>query len=321
VEYQHMMQLNHADERGYDVLPLINKVELFEHAMEHTTGQDLYKVLWLQSGTAEVWLERRTTYTRSLGTMSIVGYILGLGDRHPNNLMLQRVTGKIVHIDFGDCFEVAMLRDKFPERIPFRLTRMLRHAMEVSGIEGNFRSTCENVMRVLREHKDSVMAMLEAFVHDPLLQWRILGGQGSKEQKEKEKAEDDKAREEAELKNLDMRRNMIAEFLSEEGGPIDPTSVRKDRAKEERAMKEQTDEEAESTSHKGLAVLRRIADKLKGRDFDQRGRARTAPNPAQIPPDDLAEPLPVNDQVDRLIRQATNVENLCQCYVGWCPFW
>ena len=51
--------------------------------------------------------------------MSIVGYILGLGDRHPSNLMLDRRTGKVLHIDFGDCFEVAMKRDKFPEKVPF----------------------------------------------------------------------------------------------------------------------------------------------------------------------------------------------------------
>ncbi len=38
--------------------------------------------------------------------MSMVGYILGLGDRHPSNIMLDRHTGKITHIDFGDCFEV-----------------------------------------------------------------------------------------------------------------------------------------------------------------------------------------------------------------------
>lgn len=39
--------------------------------------------------------------------------------------MLDRVSGKIVHIDFGDCFEVAMTREIFAEKIPFRLTRML----------------------------------------------------------------------------------------------------------------------------------------------------------------------------------------------------
>ena len=32
-----------------------------------------------------------------------------------------------------------MTREKFPEKVPFRLTRMMIKAMEVSGIEGNFR--------------------------------------------------------------------------------------------------------------------------------------------------------------------------------------
>ena len=48
--------------------------------------------------------------------------------------MLDRLTGRILHIDFGDCFEVAMTREKFPEKIPFRLTRMLTNAMEVSHL-------------------------------------------------------------------------------------------------------------------------------------------------------------------------------------------
>jgi len=48
--------------------------------------------------------------------------------------MLDRLTGRILHIDFGDCFEVAMTREKFPEKIPFRLTRMLTNAMEVHTI-------------------------------------------------------------------------------------------------------------------------------------------------------------------------------------------
>lgn len=67
-----------------------------------------------------------------------------------------------------------MTREKFPEKIPFRLTRMLTNAMEVTGIDGNYRMTCESVMRVLRENKDSLMAVLEAFVYDPLLNWRLI---------------------------------------------------------------------------------------------------------------------------------------------------
>ena len=44
----------------------------------------------------------------------------------------------------------------------------------MSGIEGNFRSTCESTMGVLRDNRHSVMAMLEAFVYDPLINWRLL---------------------------------------------------------------------------------------------------------------------------------------------------
>lgn len=157
---EHRIMLQMAPD--YDNLTLMQKVEVFGYALDNTTGQDLYRVLWLKSKSSEAWLERRTNYTRSLGVMSIVGYILGLGDRHPSNLMLDRISGNIAHIDFGDCFEIAMKREKYPERVPFRLTRMLTYAMEVSNIEGSFRITCENTMRVLRENKESVMAVLEA---------------------------------------------------------------------------------------------------------------------------------------------------------------
>lgn len=115
----------------YENLCLMQKVEVFEYALDNTTGQDLYTVLWLKSANSEAWLDRRSTYTRSLAVNSMVGHILGLGDRHPSNVLLNRVTGQVVHIDFGDCFEVAMTREKYPEKIPFRLTRMLTHAMEV----------------------------------------------------------------------------------------------------------------------------------------------------------------------------------------------
>ena len=67
-----------------------------------------------------------------------------------------------------------MKRDNFPEKVPFRLTRMLVNAMEACGIEGNYRNTCEMVMKVLRENKESLLAVLEAFVYDPLIQFKLL---------------------------------------------------------------------------------------------------------------------------------------------------
>lgn len=46
--------------------------------------------------------------------MSMVGYVLGLGDRHLGNILLTMSTGKVVHIDFGDSFDVGRLRHVLP---------------------------------------------------------------------------------------------------------------------------------------------------------------------------------------------------------------
>jgi serine/threonine-protein kinase mTOR len=45
---------------------------------------------------------------------------------------------------------------------------------QVSGIEGSFRRTCEITMEVLRANKESLMAVMEAFVYDPLINWRLM---------------------------------------------------------------------------------------------------------------------------------------------------
>ena len=45
---------------------------MFEFALDSTSGEDLHKVLWLKSRNSEVWLDRRTNYTRSTAVMSMV---------------------------------------------------------------------------------------------------------------------------------------------------------------------------------------------------------------------------------------------------------
>ena len=135
---------------------------------------EIKTTIWERSKNCETWLNRRTNYSRSLAVMSIVGYILGLGDRHPSNLMMSRKNGKIIHIDFGDCFEITMKREKFPEKVPFRLTKMLIKALEVSGIEGTFRLICIQIMELLRKKRDSLLAILGSFVDDPLISFRLM---------------------------------------------------------------------------------------------------------------------------------------------------
>jgi serine/threonine-protein kinase mTOR len=67
--------------------------------------------------------------------------------------------------------------------------------------------------------------------------------------------------------------------------------------------KEMETEIKEVLNARAIEVLARVKEKLTGKDFKK------------------TEELQVEAQVDRLIREATNLENLCQHYIGWCSFW
>ncbi|XP_077998557.1 serine/threonine-protein kinase mTOR-like [Glandiceps talaboti] len=291
---EHRIMLRMAPD--YDHLTLMQKVEVFEHALEHTKSDDLAKLLWLKSPSSEVWFDRRTNYTRSLAVMSMVGYVLGLGDRHPSNLMLDRLSGRILHIDFGDCFEVAMTREKFPEKIPFRLTRMLTNAMEVTGIDGNFRITCESVMEVLRENRDSVMAVLEAFVYDPLLNWRLMDTGAPKGKRSKGRSDTmSAAASHSATTGGDLLESVEVDSASQKKQGTYPDSMQ--------SYESDAGVPPEALNKKAISIINRVRDKLTGHDFKGHDQ------------------LDVPTQVELLIRQATSHENLCQCYIGWCPFW
>lgn len=51
------------------------------------------------------WFKMRLKYKRSVATTSIVGHVLGLGDRHGSNILIDNSTGDVVHIDLGIAFD------------------------------------------------------------------------------------------------------------------------------------------------------------------------------------------------------------------------
>ncbi|KAI9501402.1 phosphatidylinositol kinase- protein kinase tor1 [Coemansia sp. RSA 1358] len=303
---------------NYESLTVMQKVESFEYALSNTPGNDLQRAMWYKSPSAEVWLERRTNYTRSMAVMSIAGYILGLGDRHPSNIMMHERSGKIVHIDFGDCFEVAAHREKYPERVPFRLTRMIIMPMEVGTIEGSFKFTANHTMRVLRANRDSLMAVLEAFVFDPLVSWsyiqetdktdeaaanitggnrhRVRGPAGANGATHNAAAN----HEQATRWTAPTRNENISDIAIMGGSrPDDMTGKMNKQLKHDGV----DDKGWQVGNPKARAIVKRIHDKLRGTDFDSNVQ------------------LPVAAQIDKLIDQATSSENLAVLYVGWVPLW
>ncbi|KAF3429996.1 hypothetical protein E2986_08147 [Frieseomelitta varia] len=120
----------------------------------------------------ETWFERRLAYTRSIATTSMAGYILGLGDRHLSNILIDQTTAEVIHIDFGIAFEQGKVLP-IPETIPFRLTRNIEVGMGVSGVEGTMRHCCEKTLTVLRDQRQIIITLLQVLIYDPLFKWTI----------------------------------------------------------------------------------------------------------------------------------------------------
>ncbi|KAL8694218.1 MAG: hypothetical protein Q9218_001105 [Villophora microphyllina] len=112
------------------------------------------------------WFTARLRYTRSCAVMSIVGHVLGLGDRHGENILFEEGNGGTFHVDFNCLFDKGLTFEK-PELVPFRLTHNMVDAFGAYGYEGPFRKSCELTARILRQHEDTLMTVLETFLYDP----------------------------------------------------------------------------------------------------------------------------------------------------------
>ena len=105
------------------------------------------------------WYLARQKYTRSTAVMSMAGYLIGLGDRHPENMLLSTETGHLMHVDFGCLFREGEGLS-VPEVVPYRLTHNMVDGMGVLNYEGCFRRTCEITLRCFRNEYQSLFPIL-----------------------------------------------------------------------------------------------------------------------------------------------------------------
>ncbi|CAO3569235.1 unnamed protein product [Mortierella alpina] len=345
------------------------------HEMASETPADLLEhELWSSSPTPGEWWKKSVRFARSTAVMSMIGYVIGLGDRHLENILIDFKTGDLVHIDYNVCFEKGkMLR--IPEIVPFRLSRNMLTSLGVTGVEGNFRIGCEQTMKVMRKNKEILVTLLEAFIYDPLVDWQIEAGtapgagaggggvvgglesireghQGLVLDSESETSSvsgtnhrDSRSSFDTNYsaRSLSLRRRMSSESVAS----ISSMSIKSTTTTDSSYRRwnvsagDQTDSTPTSatlslgvtTNNNSYAhlqqlqqqspvpgqqqqqqpplhqrnaiavnILRRVRHKLEGRDFDAVKKCK------------------VTEQVERVIQEATNVENLANMFEGWTPW-
>ena len=228
----------------------------------------------------DTWYAARLAYARSTAAISILGHVVGLGDRHCANILLDVSTGEVVHIDLGVAFEAGRVLH-VPEVVPFRLTRDVVDGFGIMGTEGVFRRCCEFTLDALRKNKDAIMTLLSVLRYDPLYSWTMSP----------------------------LRAKKLQEEQDREVEPSETATTSK--SKSAHASRSGGDLAVSAAGQRG--AQKRGADK----DHDDGGEADRA---LSVVEKKLSPGLSVMATVNELIQQASDEKNLALLFSGWAPF-
>lgn len=112
-------------------------------------------------------LDARVNFINSYSLWCIVGYIIGLGDRHLDNIMIHTKTGECSHVDFEWIFEKGKYLP-VKEIVPFRLTKNILDVFGTLKEECLFLKTWEIVLKAISQNRESIMGFFSMFTKDPV---------------------------------------------------------------------------------------------------------------------------------------------------------
>ncbi|XP_060525937.1 phosphatidylinositol 3-kinase catalytic subunit type 3 isoform X2 [Cylas formicarius] len=140
-------------------------------AMEGSIQNYFRKHHYQETGPYQIQPDIMDAYVRSCAGYCVITYILGVGDRHLDNLLLTQ-DGKLFHIDFG----YILGRDPKPLPPPMKLSKEMVEAMGGMSSEHyqEFRKLCYTAFLHLRRHANLMLnlfsLMTDASVPDIALE-------------------------------------------------------------------------------------------------------------------------------------------------------
>ncbi|XP_034021328.1 DNA-dependent protein kinase catalytic subunit [Thalassophryne amazonica] len=147
-------------------------VSNFMKVLQLVPSDLLRRAFLTMSNSPEAFLSLRSHFISSHALLCVSHWILGIGDRHLSNFMVNTETGGMISIDFGHAFGSATQFLAVPELMPFRLTRQFVNLMQPLKELGLIQSIMVHALRAYRAEPDLLLNTMDVFVKEPSLDWK-----------------------------------------------------------------------------------------------------------------------------------------------------
>lgn len=256
-------------------------MKVYENAVNKIPWDLLRRGLVKLSNSSEGFFALRSAFAISYATLCISHWLLGIGDRHCGNSLVNLKTGHVIGIDFGHHFESAVQFLPVPELMPFRLTPQIVNVFQPVGQVGMLREIMVAALGALQESRHVLIAVLEAFVKEPTEDW--LGFV----RRQEGNTDDSK---------VEMFSKDRIELLKEKLCGINPAHVTKWAVSQSKSVK------------RDCTILKSLEEVVLGNKGENL-RADLGDNG-----------LSTHQQVDVLLEQASDPNILGRTWIGWEPF-
>ncbi|OLY81602.1 Serine/threonine-protein kinase smg-1 [Smittium mucronatum] len=157
-----------------------DRLEVYNKLSDLVPDNLINSFLLTNSNSSYDYILRHQNFVRSLAGISISGYLVGLGDRHLDNIMVSSITGALVNVDLNMSFERGMLLKNI-ETVPYRMTRSLQYFVGRPSIKNNFlairgggiylKSSSKLLLGCRSIKEQLINGIMISFEFDPTLEW------------------------------------------------------------------------------------------------------------------------------------------------------
>jgi len=237
--------------------------------------------------------------------------VLGIGDRHLENFMLEKSTGRVVGIDFGHAFGSATFMLPTPELMAVRLTRQMTSFLQPLDTGALLKEYMALALRALRSRRVELMRVMDIFISEPLLDW----GQHARKLDEKQRKSLAASADEegASAASVDVSASAPVYGSAGSADALATTWAR------ERVNGVRRKLEGHNSAHITISELEASCMLTVRKDLEQLKQRVLGPRDSlrrQKP----SRGLSVEEQIDVLVEQATDPAILSRTFQGWRPW-